>query len=956
MNGGQKLEHFIRFSTDTTNIFPAANSTTGSQLLTEYNLKSRESVATDPAIKYAIGHSFTHSEDDFKVSLGTSSAKLLISAGRAVINGYYVESLTDIEVDLVEANIDAVANQRPMLKGQLGVGLKTYLATEETIAGSIYVEGEVTGPNGNTSEMFLGIQVVVGPLSEFVTPSDSPEAEGLVTCDLKLAEIVFTNNAITSILNSTAKTQYMPASRVAGLTDAVSSQYISKLGLDSKKIYSFAGKGVDPETGKDTWEDVTDSTVVWDKGYVNRKTSDPEVVALYKQAFPQADIHYNTELTDYNAATGSSDFEIKNVEGLSIVVPHKEVEGMEDISGNREIYKPRSIEIPSADYLLNTPGIITKAYTKNIKEISSKVNDLRSIPNGKQVMFIDTKAPDDPLPPVNQAWKAGDYIIVKNDESYYTDLSDVSSPPATMYIVLPGLVQTIEYQGGQSSPRLNIKIGNKGELLSNDEDAAYTPVNITGTQLGFQEWHQTDGKSVPATVNPISSTYAATIFSMDDGIRGDHYSYDYFRVRYYPEYGYDADGAIITDPQTETAYIYGDYFYRVSTSGPEEWSDPILLTGSIDLATEEIIGGFLNVSEDATNSGYVYLDDSGHLRMLDYERLASGALAYQLGTAVTISGIADIETIQAQLDEYVNNRVAFPVQYTLSASTSVVDIYLTLPDAEGVITIKGIDSRFNTAVRLHVLGAATSGTIIQIVDCEKFIIDPNIEGNPIIDVYRTCLYYDPSVMQYIRTCSRTYPSVTTPFSGFSGVTLWYTRFTEDDPDLLILEGMTVTELDGNVISSDINYWSEIGSQANDNHYAVAVKSLTFSGSGDVVQIQILVQDNSTDNVDPGDKVIVGDIQLPQNSSLPYPAACITKPLKVSGEFTSAYLSNPNSTWYISDNSFSLLTEAYVEGTDYIGGTIAFHSTTTLLPSTVAQGSIPAWERGSWHIFQGGTIS
>ena len=43
--------NFKRFSVGTTNIFPIANSTAGGQLLTEYNLRSRESVNTNQSVK-----------------------------------------------------------------------------------------------------------------------------------------------------------------------------------------------------------------------------------------------------------------------------------------------------------------------------------------------------------------------------------------------------------------------------------------------------------------------------------------------------------------------------------------------------------------------------------------------------------------------------------------------------------------------------------------------------------------------------------------------------------------------------------------------------------------------------------------------------------------------------------------------------------------------------------------
>ena len=79
-------------------------------------------------------------------------------------------------------------------------------------------------------------------------------------------------------------------------------------------------------------------------------------------------------------------------------------------------------------------------------------------------------------------------------------------------------------------------------------------------------------------------------------------------------------------------------------------------------------------------------------------------------------------------------------------------------------------------------------------------------------------------------------------------------------------------------------------------------------------------------------------------------------LKVTGQFTCAYLSE--NTWYVTDNSFSLATGTFNSASgsgDTMSGTVAFHSITTLVPSTIAQTSINVWETDSYHIFRGGAI-
>ncbi len=124
--------NFITFSPSMANIFPASNTTTGGQLVTEYNLKSRESVATDPNVTYTIGPSYTHSLLDFEVKILedaggalVNSYTLWIAEGRAVVNGHFVETLAPMTIDLVEANGKVGNQSKPRLKGQLAIGIRT---------------------------------------------------------------------------------------------------------------------------------------------------------------------------------------------------------------------------------------------------------------------------------------------------------------------------------------------------------------------------------------------------------------------------------------------------------------------------------------------------------------------------------------------------------------------------------------------------------------------------------------------------------------------------------------------------------------------------------------------------------------------------------------------------------------------------------------------------------------
>ena len=105
------MSTFITFPVASTNIFPLSNSTRGGQLVTEYNLRSLDTVGTPSQVEYPIGPSYVHSMNDYNVSLLTdnvgsivSTATLQISAGRGIINGHYVETLAPMVIDLLEEN------------------------------------------------------------------------------------------------------------------------------------------------------------------------------------------------------------------------------------------------------------------------------------------------------------------------------------------------------------------------------------------------------------------------------------------------------------------------------------------------------------------------------------------------------------------------------------------------------------------------------------------------------------------------------------------------------------------------------------------------------------------------------------------------------------------------------------------------------------------------------------
>ena len=157
--------NFITFSVGTTNIFPMANSTTGGQYATEFNLRTRESVCTPQNVTYMIGPSYAHGEADYKVTSGTQlgrgSSMIVIQPGRAVVNGHFVQNLSEMQIDL-----SAARAADPTLVGKLCIGLKAMYSTLPTMAGTLETE--------DSELMYEGIQVVVLPEAQFKLPADVP--------------------------------------------------------------------------------------------------------------------------------------------------------------------------------------------------------------------------------------------------------------------------------------------------------------------------------------------------------------------------------------------------------------------------------------------------------------------------------------------------------------------------------------------------------------------------------------------------------------------------------------------------------------------------------------------------------------------------------------------------------------------------------------------------------------
>lgn len=871
--------NFKTFAVGSTNIFPLSNSRAGGQLATEWNLKSREMVANFSELKYLCGPSFTHKEDDFWVrvqqdatGVQISNSTLEIMEGSAVIDGHFVQALNIMAVDLMEANIKLKSMSASPLKGRLCIGIRAYYSTEKTMAGAMLVENE--------EEYYEGIQLIILPEEDVVTPLDSTDDASKVNCHLKLATFIYANGVISNIVNeTTSKLRMLSAERIANIDRMISDKYVTKSGLNPKRLYTFAGKGTDPSTGYDTWCDSTDSLMIWDAS-PKRTTAKP----IYTQA--QFDRLQSGE-------TG-------------LILPHKQVDGMTDASGKSEYYESKVIALPVADYGTNASGTIDANYTKSVKAIGKKIDEFYQTVKGKQVGYLEVFSEGDALPTISNNWEIGDYILVAQDETASSD-NDSLSAPSTMYVVVPGYVSSIQY-------------------VTSVNNSETVPAQLTGIELG-----RVYVSAAPNTSDP--SSYPV-FFNSGDNIRGRVGS-DYFVAVW----------------QKDNAQ-YTKYYYKVASAAQYQYSSRILITGETPFAQEDVIGGFYNVTTDATDGGYVYRDDTGHLRLLDYDLLRSGTLAYQLGQDLTFPTGITTEEVQSYLDEFINNRICFPTEEQAlknANSVNTINVYITLPESstEVDLYINNVDSRFNTSLYLHFLGNPTSNTKVNISDCQKVRVDNNIPGTMILNVYRSGLYYDAVLFNYIRQCrERTADN----FSGFEDIKLWHEQFSDSDPYLTV-DNMTIRELDAPIIANEIDFWKL--SNPNDEHYLAALHSLTFSGDGDIIGCTLLVANQSTNNIITGKRILSSAFAFPQGSGLVYPKSCMTRQLKVTGSFVSAYKSED---WFVTNTSFTVLSDVYDPYSEAKtqSGSVSYYLDTEIVKSDAE--SIPGWEPDTYHIFAGGAIS
>ena len=1028
--------NFTRFPANTTNIFPIANSKTGGQLLTEFNLRSRESILTDPDVKYMIGPSYCHSFNDFYVrqqsdELGNpiSSTTLEITDGRAIVNGHYVESLVNVTIDLAEANRQLKSQGKKELKGRLGIGLRAMYSTEQTLSASMRVE--------NKQNMMTGIQLVVLPIGQiasgnFVLPQDSPDNEELVTCHLKLAEFYYVNGQIRSLEQNKDKVVAISAGRIGDFKGLLDSHYLTKDGINPKKIYTMAGKSADGTSisGKPTWCDSTDSLFIWQKASNLTSTQiDPEL--------DQAE--FGIMYSDGSVVKNIVNDERKaNDETVVLQLPHKCVDGkMWNADGKQVYYEPRILHLPQADFATGSAGTVNSSYTNSIKAINEKINSFYNLPSGRQRGFVDVldyrtsqgfttleydSNEQHMLPTLNSQWNPGDYVLVRQDNTVVDNTNNLVSAPSSIYVVLPPQVSRIKLQ--DDNPRLSnddIPVGLNGvelmrrvrlypgSLTDNAETVANTILSEFNISLSseYEDRYNQDFGIYTSYSGETSSALRGTYKTMQEnavyaqginfGEDGDITTTPPILLEGYEgtnEYYYRQDYLVLEIRDVPVLDDKGNlkdkktyYYYFAVTNvvaGTQTYSDPILLTGSIPLATEDTIGGFYNVKESNLDNGYVIRDNNGNLKLLDYALLRSGVLAYQLGQDRDFGSGLSTSEIQNELDEYVNDRVAFKSSSDNSTNDKIVTIKINLSeeDSRGTINIRNIDSRWGTSVHFIFTGNANNNTHINIINCEKikvtlsftgFDLELESEYGPILNIYNSCLYYDNTLIDYIHKCNRIYSStaLTTQdlqsvypdgFNGFDKLSLWYEKFDEDDPDLLV-DGMTITQLNAPVIPEEKDFWSE--SVINDNHYKYGLQSITFNPEGNLVGCGLYISNESTHNINFGKTVSAAKFELPQGKQLNYPETSVTKKIKIVGNFITAYSAEDPNGYIIIKTSFTALTHSYsltnTPGNEIETGTISFLSESEFIDDFISidgldQGSsIDGWESNSYQVFKGWVI-
>lgn len=593
---------------------------------------------------------------------------------------------------------------------------------------------------------------------------------------------------------------------------------------------------------------------------------------------------------------------------------------------------PSNATLPIFNECLN----LLSVSNTNIKNAIIKLDDLDEAVRRNEAAENNVQITD--------VWEPGDYVLVGQDE---TQSATEGSYPSTIYMVDIGYIQTIKFAGNL------IKTFNPtSDTYLRDLDIwNHTVVSSLGGGVELDRLTFVKSEDTPLPGQPN-----VNIFFQNSQRVIDYTTYkgvpnkDYFVV-------------VTVDPISDTVEKRNAYFYTpTSTTITTDYIlPPIRVTGGMTLATEEGVGGFYDVPDDATGQGYVALDEEGHLRVVDFNLLLMGIEAQQLGQDITELGSGlDSDSINEYLDEYVNGRICYPNNTQIKncletgADPHIIHLYLTLPNTTDANTIEihDIGSRANSYLYVHIQGSATSATTLIFRNCDKLRIDDTIQGQPTIGLDNVNLYYSSNVLD--RTSLISDISAT----GIRNLSLWYEQDVDDvsSPNLQV-NGMTVT-LVGTINGYDsIDPWDE--HNPNDNHYSYALRSITFASDGTVINFGLIVGDSSTRNVDViQHSLFRATFSLPQGYGLTYPVTKMTHKLKVSGSFTSCYYSNTANKYVVKDTNFSAVTQQYQNASYMVDGSIAFCTDSyyvSHITGVADTEEVDVWNLNTPHLFFGGAI-
>ena len=346
--------------------------------MSEWNIRSRETVGTDPSIEYNVGPSYAHSMDDFSLSCSANGASvdgtvIQISPGRAVVNGHYVESFTEINIDIANVNYRASQEDVPVLKGELAIGLVMMYSTYETLAASALPE--------NDEGYYEGVRIVIVPVDSMRRPIDIPSKadEHRVNMHLLLGTFSYANGRVVSTHNDDGKIKMFDASRIGDINSTLSDIYLSKAGLDPHHLYVFAGKGkYDDETGtwRDTWCMAEDSLMIWD---CDATAPTSTVAPTVREA--------NFVYDDATATT-------------KLLLPHKQIDGAKNMQGEYVYYPTKEYVIPEAVLSEHSGGVVGPHYNKRIINMSDRLDTFYRLPNGKMRDYISELSDVKKLPKI----------------------------------------------------------------------------------------------------------------------------------------------------------------------------------------------------------------------------------------------------------------------------------------------------------------------------------------------------------------------------------------------------------------------------------------------------------------------------------------------------------------------------------------------------------------------------